>query len=163
MTAENRKVEGWIDDLAGVFTDPLIVYPGGWEDTVPKKLRNAVTLERLIETMKHSKGKSITATDAECCIYMYTVCMCQPLAHEWAQIYLYLGTRIVERDGRTMPEDVRVDELSGYEHHLLKDLRGWIYKKRLDARAAQRRLERKDQENHKTTVEEKAVLQMAFF
>lgn len=132
----------WIDDLAGVFTDPIIVYPGGWEDTIPQKLREAVTIERLIGNMKHAKGEPITATDAECCIYIYTVCMCQPLSHEWAQIYFYLSTKFVEKDGRTMPDDMRLDKLTDYEHQLLGDLRGWIYRRRLAAREDRCRRER---------------------
>jgi len=34
-------------DLVGVFTNPLIVFPGGRGDTFPEWLKNAITLERL--------------------------------------------------------------------------------------------------------------------
>jgi len=34
-------------DLVGVFTNPLIVFPGGWGDTLPEWLKNAIILERL--------------------------------------------------------------------------------------------------------------------
>jgi len=137
-----RTTERWIEDLAGVFTDPIIVYPGGWEDTIPPKLREAVTIERLVENMQHSKGEPISATDAECLIYTYTISMCQPLAHEWAQIHFYLGTKFVERDGRTVPDDIRVNEITDYEHRLLGELRDWIYRKRLAVRADRRRQEK---------------------
>ncbi|MFA4836135.1 MAG: hypothetical protein WC749_08725 [Dehalococcoidia bacterium] len=136
----------WIDDLVGTFTDPIIVYPSGWEDTIPQKLREAVTIERLIENIKISKGETPTATDAECCIYLYTICMAQPLSHEWAQIYLYLGTKEVERDGAsTMPADIRVTSLSPDEERYLADLRHWIYDRRMKARGERRKREKADQ------------------
>jgi len=34
-------------DLVGVFTNPLIVFPGGWGDTLPEWLKNAIIPERL--------------------------------------------------------------------------------------------------------------------
>lgn len=136
----------WIDDLVGTLTDPIIVYPGGWEDTIPQRLKEVVTIERLIENMKSTKGKTLTATDAECCIYLYTVCMAQPLSHEWAQIYLYLGTKEMEREGAfTMPSDIRVTSLSLDEERYLADLRQWIYDKRLKARGERQRREKAEQ------------------
>jgi hypothetical protein len=137
-----RTTERWIEDLAGVFTDPIIVYPGGWEDTIPPKLREAVTIERLIENVKHAKGEPISATDAECCIYLYTVCMCQPLSHDWAQIYFYLGSRFIEKDGRQMPDDIRVDELTRNQQEDLDHLRHWISERRFKARTDRRLKER---------------------
>ncbi|MFA4836049.1 MAG: hypothetical protein WC749_08285 [Dehalococcoidia bacterium] len=54
--------------------------------------------------------------------------MAQPLSHEWAQIYFYLGTKEVERDGAsTMPADIRVTSLTRDEERYLADLRQWIY------------------------------------
>ena len=135
----------WIDDLVGTFADPIIVYPSGWEDTIPQKLKQAVTIERLIENIKMSKGERPTATDAECCIYLYTVCMAQPLSHEWAQIYFYLGTREMEKDGTsTMPADIRVTSLSRDEERYLNDLRNWIYDRRMKARGERRHQEKAD-------------------
>jgi len=137
----------WIDDLVGTFSDPIIVYPSGWEDTIPQKLKQAVTIERLIENIKMSKGERPTATDAECCIYLYTVCMAHPLSHEWAQIYLYLGTKEVERDGAsTMPADIRVTSLSRDEERYLDELRHWIYERRLKDRGERRHREKAEQE-----------------
>jgi len=33
--------------IVGAFTDPIIVFPGGWGDTLPEWLKNAITMERL--------------------------------------------------------------------------------------------------------------------
>ena len=47
-----KKVDGWIDTLVGALCDPIIVYPSGWEDTLPDWIKPQITLERLIMNMK---------------------------------------------------------------------------------------------------------------
>jgi hypothetical protein len=41
-----EKGDGWIGDLVGAICDPLIVYPGGWEDSLPDWLKKKVTTDR---------------------------------------------------------------------------------------------------------------------
>jgi len=48
---------GVAQDLVGVFTNPLIVFPGGWGDTLPEWLKNAITLERLKQKGFLREGK----------------------------------------------------------------------------------------------------------
>jgi len=43
LTGDYEVAQG----LVGVFTNPLIVFPGGWGDTLPEWLKNAIILERL--------------------------------------------------------------------------------------------------------------------
>ena len=45
----SKNVNSMIDDLVGTLTDPIIVYPGGWGDSLPEWLKNAIILERLTE------------------------------------------------------------------------------------------------------------------
>ena len=52
----SKNINTMIDDLVGTLTDPIIVYPGGWGDSLPEWLKNAITLERLTENMKETKG-----------------------------------------------------------------------------------------------------------
>ena len=73
MTAE-RQLEKGISEIVGVFTDPIIVWPGGWGDTLPEWLKAAITLERLIENTKALKGEPPTGTDAEAC-YPKRLCL----------------------------------------------------------------------------------------
>lgn len=87
MTTE-RQLEKGISDIVGVFTDPIIVFPGGWGDTLPEWLKGAVTMERLIENMKALKGEPMTGTDAEACAYLYTAGLTAPMDSDWTQIYL---------------------------------------------------------------------------
>ena len=52
-------------DLVGALTDPIIVFPGGWGDTLPEWLKNAITLERLAMNMKTLKGEEVTGIEIE--------------------------------------------------------------------------------------------------
>ena len=55
MTSE-KQIEKGISEIVGALSDPIIVYPGGWGDTLPEWLKNVVTLERLVMNMKALKG-----------------------------------------------------------------------------------------------------------
>ena len=92
MTAE-RELEKGISEIVGAMCDPIIVFPGGWGDTLPDWLKTAITLERLVENIKVIKGEEMTGTDAEACAYLSTASLTQPRDHDWAQIYLYITTR----------------------------------------------------------------------
>ncbi|MDO8567126.1 MAG: hypothetical protein Q7R57_00245, partial [Dehalococcoidales bacterium] len=59
------SAEKGIADLVGVFTDPIIVFPGGWGDTIPDWLRTAITMERLAMNVMALRGDEATGTDAE--------------------------------------------------------------------------------------------------
>jgi len=105
-------IEKGISDIVGVFTDPIIVFPGGWGDTLPEWLKNAITLERLEMNMKALKGEEMTGTDAESCAYLYTAALTNPMDHDWGQIYLYIATQTYRRWGKNeMPGDIAVDSL----------------------------------------------------
>ena len=107
-----KTVERGISDVVGVFTDPIIVFPGGWGDTLPEWLKNAITLERLEMNMRALKGEEMTGTDAEACAYLYTAALTQPIDHDWGQIYLYIATQTYRRWGKNeMPGDIAVDSL----------------------------------------------------
>ena len=66
-----KQLEKGISDIVGVFTDPILVFPGGWGDTLPDWLKEAITLERLVMNMRALKGEEMTGTDAEACAYLY--------------------------------------------------------------------------------------------
>ncbi len=144
-----KQVEKGISDIVGVFTDPIIVFPGGWGDTLPEWLKNAITLERLIENIKALKGEEMTGTDAEACAYLYTVSLTQPLDHDWAQIYLYIATKVYEKrrtkdSGVTMPADIKVTELTRNQQDDLAHLKAWIYDRRAQVRLERDRGERRE-------------------
>jgi len=141
----NTGIDTQIEDLVGVFTDPIIVYPSGWEDTLPDWIKPAITMERLIENMKALKGETPTATDAEVLAYMYPRSLEAPLDSDWTQIYLYISSRVVSRHKETeVPEDIKVDSLNDYQAGLLRHLKDWIYEHRIKVRKERRRVEKRE-------------------
>jgi hypothetical protein len=147
LTTEKR-IEKGISEIVGALTDPIIVFPGGWGDTLPEWLKNAIPLERLGMNMKALKGEEMTGTDAEACAYLYTASLTQPMDSDWAQIYLYIATKVYERyrtkdSGVTMPTDIRVESLTDDQMRDLNRLKEWIYKTRTRTRQEKDRTERR--------------------
>ncbi|GAJ03203.1 unnamed protein product [marine sediment metagenome] len=159
-------IEKGISDIVGVFTDPIIVFPGGWGDTLPDWIKSTITLERLIENMKTLKGEEMTGTDTEACAYLYTVSLTQPMDHDWTQIYLYIATKTYEKwrtkdSGVEMPADIRVDSLSDYQLADLRQLKDWIYQRRAQVRLDHDRAERRQRKEEESQL--KKELQPALF
>jgi len=139
-----QSIEKGISDIAGVFTDPIIVFPGGWGDTLPEWLKNAITLERLEMNMRALKGEEMTGTDAEACAYLCTASLTAPMDNDWTQIYLYIATKTYRRWSKNeMPGDIAVESISDYQIAELNRLKGWLYQKRTQAREGRERTERR--------------------
>jgi len=137
-------IEKGISDIVGVFTDPILVMPGGWGDTLPDWLKQAITLERLIENMKALKGEEMTGTDAEACAYLYTASLEAPMDHDWSQIYLYIaGKTYARHNGNQVPDDIQVESLNNYQMTELNRLKSWLYRKRAQVRQEGDRIERR--------------------
>jgi len=138
------SIEQGIPDLVGVFTDPIIVFPGGWGEDLPDWLKNAITVERLGMNMRALKGEEMTGTDAEACAYLWTAALTQPMDHDWTQIYLYIATQTYRRWGKNeMPGDIAVDSLRDDQMSDLNRLKEWIYRKRTEVRLDRERAERR--------------------
>jgi hypothetical protein len=158
-----KQVEKGVSDIVGVFTDPIIVFPGGWGDTLPEWLKNAITLERLEMNMRTLKGEEMTGTDAEVCAYLYTAALTQPMDHDWGQIYLYIATQTYRRWGKNeMPADIAVDKLDDEQMRDLSRLKEWLYRKRSDIRLERDRVERRQRREEaeaRTKVEQPALFE----
>jgi len=159
LTAE-RELDKSISEIVGAICDPIIVFPGGWGDTLPDWLKSAITLERLIENMKVIKGGEMTGTDAEACAYLYTASLTQPMGHDWTQIYLYIAGKVYEKQrtpqsGVTMPEDIRVESLDRNQEDDLNRLKRWIYERRVKVRQERDRGERRERKEAEVARKEK--------
>ncbi len=145
MTTE-KQIERGISDVVGCLTDPIIVFPGGWGDTLPDWLKTAITLERMIGNMKELKSEvEQTGTDAEACAYLMTVSLTQPMDSDWTQIYLYVASQTYKRwEKGEMPADIAVDSISDYQVQELNRLKSWLYERRIRARMEKDRAERRD-------------------
>ena len=146
MTTE-KQIEKGISEIVGVFTDPIIVMPGGWGDSLPDWIKTSITLERLVENMKALKGE-MTGTDAEACAYLFTASLTFPMDHDWTQIYLYIATKVYKKwrtkeSGVTMPPDIAVDKLDDEQMRELYRLKAWLYHKRTTVREERDRVERR--------------------
>ncbi len=169
MTTDT-KTERWIGNLVAAICDPIIVCPGGWGEDIPDDLKTKITTERLIENIIASKeGREITATDAETAWYLSSASLCAPLDHDWAEIYLYVATAMLERDPKkTVPEDIRVTSLTEYQWSKLKHLKRWIYDTRVKHRKDKAREARQDERSAAAPAivaekrEELKVLQASF-
>ncbi len=161
MTTE-KQLEKGISDIVGVFTDPILVFPGGWGDTLPEWLKETITLERLVMNMGALKGEEMTGTDAEACAYLYTASLTAPMDSDWTQIYLYIAGKVYSRWKKTeMPEDIRVESLRDDQLRDLNRLKEWIYQQRTKIRLERDRAERRQQKE--AAAAERKELQPALF
>jgi len=143
LTTE-KQIEKGISEIVGALTDPIIVFPGGWGDTLPDWLKTAITLERMTGNVKALKGEEPIGTDAEACAYLMTVSLTQPMDSDWAQIYLYVAGQTYKHWGKgEMPADIAVDSISDYLLGELNRLKAWLYRQRMKARTEKDRAQRK--------------------
>jgi hypothetical protein len=138
-----------VSDIVGIFTDPILVFPGGWGETLPDWIKGAITMDRLEMSLRASRGEEETGTDAEACAYLCTAGLTAPMDHDWSQIYLYVSTKTYARHkGGEVPEDIRVESLTEYQMGELSRLKDWLYRQRVKARQdrgrADKRMEREE-------------------
>jgi hypothetical protein len=121
---EGRKQ---LDELVHALTDPIVLHRSPWADTLPEWVRGQIIMERMAALIKGDPGM---ATDAEAMAYIYPASLDAPLDHDWSEIYLYVSTKTMEKAGKTVPPDIRVDKLDNYRMGLLRDLKRSIYNSR---------------------------------
>jgi hypothetical protein len=146
--------DSMVSDIVGIFTDPILVFPGGWGETLPDWIKGAIMIDRLEMSVKASRGEEEAGTDAEACAYLYTAGLTAPMNHDWSKIYLYVATKTYARHkGGEVPEDIRVESLDDYQMGELRRLKDWLYHQRVKVRQerdrADRRLEREEAEGQR--------------
>jgi len=154
-------IEKGISNIVGCLTDPILVFPGGWGDTLPEWLKTAITLERLAMNMRELKGELPTGTDAEACAYLYTAGLTAPMGHDWTQIYLYIANKVYNQwrhkeSGAEMPEDIRVETLNDEQMRDLNRLKAWLYQKRTTVRLDRDRAERRQKKEEEAASKKEA-------
>jgi len=144
----DKTIEKGISEIVGCLTDSILVFPGGWGDSLPDWLKTAITLERLAMNMRALKGELPTGTDAEACAYLYTASLTTPMGHDWTQIYLYIANKAYSQwrrkeSGAEMPDDIRVESINDEQMRDLNRLKAWLYQRRTTARQDKDRAERR--------------------
>ena len=162
--ATDRKGDGWIDDLVGALCDPIIVYPSGWQDTLPDWIKPQITLERLIMNMKVIKEGGVPVGDTEALAYIYPRTMEAPMSEQWYRIYMYVFNKAMKFKKVEVPEDLKSETLSDYDMHQLDDLKRWIYDRRVKNRKEKQRGERRQAKEEAAAKELATVpVQPSFF
>ena len=138
-----RDFEKGIGEIIGVFTDPIIVFPGGWGDSLPDWIKAAITLDRLIMNVEALKTGKMTGTDAEAVAYLYCLSLTQPIDSDWTNIYIYLTGKVMLRHKKTeIPPDIRVEKLTNDQVRELNRFKDWLYETRVKVRMERDRAER---------------------
>lgn len=132
-----------IDNLVGSLCDPIILHQCSWatKDFIPEWLRNQITMDRMIELMvANNEKRDPIGTDSEALAFLMPACMEAPMGHDWTQIYLHLGTVVMngKNKNKVMPDDIRVDKLDNMQQEDLNRLKRWIYETKLKHRAGRR-------------------------
>jgi hypothetical protein len=131
-----NRIDKQIDALVGALTDPIIVFDPSWADVLPDWLKGEIKMQRLAQLMKGEEG---IATDAEALAYVSNASLSQPMASDWIEIYQYLLTRVM---GDKVPDDIRKESLDNYRLGLLKELKEWLWHKRVKGREGKARAEK---------------------
>lgn len=164
---DNRKVDDGISELVGALFDPIIVGPSPWMDTLPEWIKGEIKLQRLVQLMiaRNDESQRGMATDAEALAYMYPLSLERPLDHDWTEIYLYLGTRVMESNmsgrNREFPQDIRKVSLTDDQMRDLNHLKRWIYDQRIKARRERDKSERR--QRREDEVAERKALKPSLF
>ncbi len=125
-----------ITEMVAAFSDPIIVYRGGWEDTVPEQVKQDITTYRLLRLLT---GDLELATWPEVCAYFYTLTLCFPPHEQVTRMYMYTMTQY---KGDLFPEEMRIKELDSYDTNELNAFRRWIRVKQLQHRKERLHLSR---------------------
>jgi len=160
----DEKADRQISELLGALTDPIIVMPGGWGDSLPDWIKEAVTIERLIANAKQLKGEEPTGTDAEAVAYLYTASLTAPIDSDWTQIYLYLTRKVMLQNKKIegdVPPDIKVESINDYQQMELRRFKRWLYETRVRARQDKDRAKRWEQREQEK--KQKEVLQPRMF
>jgi len=141
-----KEQDGWIDDLIGALTDPIIVFPSPWQDDIPKELKEQIPLERLIMNSKvMHEGKGVPVGDLEALVYMFPRTMESPLTDEQNRLYFHCFNEAMKFMRKEVPDDLKLTkrtELNQYEMRQLDDLKRFIWDRRVKARKERARGEK---------------------
>jgi len=162
-----RKEDGWIDDLVGALCDPIIVYPSGWQDTLPDWIKPQITLERLIMNIAVAKEGGVPVGDTEALAYIYPRTMEAPMNEQWYRIYMYVFTQAMKFKKTEVPEDLKSEKLSDYDMQQLNQLKRWVYERRVQHRKEKARGELRERRQAKEEAKAKELetrpVQPSFF
>jgi hypothetical protein len=144
MTVADKKADGWIEDLVGALCDPIIVYNSEWKESLPDRIKNQITLERLVMNMKVMHEGGVPVGDTEAMAYIFPRTMDAPITEQWMRIYSFCFNQAMTFMKVEIPEDLKSGPLSEYDLYQLNHLKHWIYQQRVKYRKEKQRGERRE-------------------
>jgi len=111
----------------------LVVSSGGWADTLPNWLLDEIRHERIMLGIISTAATLTTIEkvgDAEVLAFLMTASLAAPPSRNHTEIYCYLATHLMQKQGKTIPADIRKTELSADQQRDLDKLKSMIYDKR---------------------------------
>ncbi len=160
---DSKPTDHWAEELVGAISDPVIVYPSGWQDTLPDWIKPQITLERLIMNVKVSQGGGMPVGDTEVLAYMFPWTMECPIGEQWIRIYTYVFTQAMKFRRVELPVDMGRDHLSDYDMDRLNHLKRWIYEQRVKYRKEKARKRRHENEQPEKKELDIKPVQPSFF
>ncbi len=132
-TLEGEKLD-CIEELVGALFDPIIVMEPGWD--VPDWIRKEMPLARLAQNMKALKdpAEAGLASELEAMLYLSNASLVAPMSSHWQDIYMWIFTKVMRARGNEVPADLARESIDSYEQGLYRDLRRWIWERRVKAR-----------------------------
>lgn len=121
QAATKEQVHARIEDLVEELMRPRIVWPGAWNEDMPKPLGDRILPDRLIQLMKF--GRTEMATYSEVAYYMYPRVMEGPLPDDWVDIYCWCGVQAMG----SKVEGIAPKELTDEQKRDLNRLRRHIW------------------------------------
>lgn len=128
MAGKRREEEAFVFHFMDILSAPILTHDSAWADSIPKRLIDAIKLQRLVAAIKHEE----MATLPEVAAFMITRAFNAPMNHDWAEIYIHVGCKVCEQCfGEDTWDKVRgLKKLNDYQEGMLKHLRRWIYERR---------------------------------
>ena len=117
---------------ASTKANRLVVADAGWAETIPDWLLEEVRTERMIMGLAGIMKPEMEGEvgDAEVCVYLYTASLRAPMSQAHTEIYLNLASKLMERRGIAVPDDIRGHDLRPAEVDELRELRRELWRAR---------------------------------
>ncbi|MBU2598332.1 MAG: hypothetical protein KKC53_04015 [Actinobacteria bacterium] len=134
------RFEKEMENIFGVFTDPMVVFNQSWADAIPKKLKEIIHIQRLVNVRNLEY-----ATDIEALAYIMTASLCFPLDSDWTKIYMFLTKKYIKFLKKEIPDFLKdvPDELSYSQPSDLEKLKMFIKDKQLAYRKKKLKINKK--------------------
>lgn len=121
---DEKQITSNIKECLNVFTRPIIVMRGYEHMSIPDKIKNRITIERLSLVKDGIKQ----ATQTEALWYISSVSLLKKLSPMWFRIYTHLFYQWAKSTEQEIPDFIEKMPLTSQEQTELSKLKNWIYK-----------------------------------